>query len=300
MGWLPRTARSAARSWRASRRMPSSRLRREPGDRHHRGDADREAGDEEGQAARASRATRGPGRGSRSARVTPGPPPGAGGDARSSRSSRSTRPSRRWICRPARAATAGSWVTSTRVVPSRARSSVSSSRTRRPVAPSRLPVGSSASRIARPGGEGARRGRSAAARRPRAGSGSGAPRSARPTAASNSSARAHGVGEAEQLERQQHVLARGQVGRSWKLWKTKPIFLAAQQRQPSSDIAWIGVPSIRISPEVGRSRPAIRAEQRRLAAARRAEDGDELAGGDREVDVVEDRQLPLPRRGACG
>ena len=35
-------------------------------------------------------------------------------------SSRSTRPSRRWIWRPARAATAGSWVTSTRVVPSRA------------------------------------------------------------------------------------------------------------------------------------------------------------------------------------
>ncbi len=49
--------------------------------------------------------------------------------------------------------------------------------------------------------------------------------------------------------------------RSWKLWKTKPILWRRSRASWSSDIAWIGVPSISTSPDVGRSSPAIKASR---------------------------------------
>ncbi len=109
--------------------------RRHPGDRDHRGDADAQADDEEGQpAARAAAVARQPAEPGRSAQdqLRAAAPAMAGSGSRAgsaatvpapvrtvapSRSSRTIRPSRRWIRRSAIAATAGSWVTSTRVVP---------------------------------------------------------------------------------------------------------------------------------------------------------------------------------------
>ena len=53
------------------------------------------------------------------------------------------------------------------------------------------------------------------------------------------------------------------------------------------------MPSSHTSPRVGRSSPASKPEQRRLARARRADDGDRVARIDRETDVVENRQRRL-------
>jgi len=50
-------------------------------------------------------------------------------------------------------------------------------------------------------------------------------------------------------------------------------------------------PSSETAPAVGLSRSPIRFEQRALSATRRPHDGDELAGGDVEVDVVKRQGL---------
>ena len=63
-------------------------------------------------------------------------------------------------------------------------------------------------------------------------------------------------------------------------WGTKPIRFAARA-------AAGGAPSIVTVPSVGRSSPATIAQQRRLAAAARAEHGDDLARGDLEIDRPE-------------
>ena len=54
-----------------------------------------------------------------------------------------------------------------------------------------------------------------------------------------------------------------------------------------------GTPSMTIEPASGRTKPAIMFMQRRLAAARWADDGDELAVTNREADVLDDRQPSL-------
>ena len=87
---------------------------------------------------------------------------------------------------------------------------------------------------------------------------------------------------------------------SWKLWKTKPIFFAPQQGEA---VLRHRLDRRAVDPDLaggGAVEAGHQGEQGRLAAARGAEDGDELAGIDRDVDVVEDRQLPLPRRELAG
>ena len=107
--------------------------RRQPRDGDHGGDAGPEADREE-----------------REPRARPAALPrelaeeGAG--VHGAASSRSTLPSRRWTRRPARAATAGSCVTRTSVVPCSSWSRTRTSRIEAPVALSRFPVGSSARR----------------------------------------------------------------------------------------------------------------------------------------------------------
>ena len=58
----------------------------------------------------------------------------------------------------------------------------------------------------------------------------------------------------------------------------------------------MSVPSTRMSPRVGCSKPATQVEQRRLAAAARADDGKELVLFDLEVHIVQRQQRLALRR----
>ena len=69
-------------------------------------------------------------------------------------------------------------------------------------------------------------------------------------------------------------------GIRWKNWKTNPIFSPRSFARASSSRRVMSTPSISTDPEVGASRPAIKPEQRRLAAARRTDDRDELPARD--------------------
>ena len=77
------------------------------------------------------------------------------------------------------------------------------------------------------------------------------------------------------------------VGMSWKLWNTKPTFSPRSWARLSSSSAVRSAPSS----EHGAARRDVeageQAEQRRLAAAGRSDDGDERASGDREADVAQ-------------
>ena len=280
-----------------------AQARREAGHRHHRRHAHRQAGDEEGEAAaRAARlADQGAGVEAEGHRTTWGSTSAAGaiGLGAAARSSRSTRPSRRWIWRPASAATAGSWVTSTRVVPSRAPQL--GQQLQDPAAGGAVEVagGLVGEQDRRPGGEGAGEGDPlllaprelarivmAALRQPHGGQ--------------QLVGASEGVGEAEQLDRQQHVLARGEVRQQLEALEDEADLLAAEQGEA---VLRHRLDGGAVDQDLARGR-AVEAghqgEERRLAAPRGAEDGDELAGLDREIDMVEDRQLPAPRGEPAG
>jgi hypothetical protein len=159
--------------------------------------------------------------------------------ARSMRSSRSSGARVRAVRRcpsqlpiAARRQLTGSWVTSTRVVPSSRLSSNSRSATRSPVAVSRLPVGSSANSNARFTGKGAGDRHAlllAAGELPRvvvrAPPGRRAPGIARPR---------RGTAVALQLERQHHVFQRRERGQQLEGLEHKADVARAHGARPSS------------------------------------------------------------------
>ena len=73
---------------------------------------------------------------------------------------------------------------------------------------------------------------------------------------------------------------------------------ASRRRGPTGPRPAGAAPSVRASPAVGSSRPSMIADGGRLAGAVRPEQGDGLAGGDREPDVVEREGLAEPARDA--
>ena len=117
------------------------------------------------------------------------------------------------------------------------------------------------------------------------------PRSARPTA---SSIAAHALVASRapvapsSASGSATFCATVRYGSTWKAWNTKPIVLAAQQRERVVvERRELAVPRRRRVPASGALEPGDEVEQRRLADAGLAEDRDQLAGRDRERDVVE-------------
>ncbi len=85
------------------------------------------------------------------------------------------------------------------------------------------------------------------------------------------------------------------VGKSWKNWKTMPTF---RPRQTASCSSLELVDLLAVDRHRARRRTVDAGDHvhdRRLAAPRRADDGDHLAGVDREVDAAKRRVLELPR-----
>ena len=76
------------------------------------------------------------------------------------------------------------------------------------------------------------------------------------------------------------------VGNSWKNWKTSPTLPPRQPASPDSDNEPRSAPAAWMVPEVGRSIPASRFQQRRLAAARPTHDRDEFSLRDIEAEMV--------------
>ena len=95
-----------------------------------------------------------------------------------------------------------------------------------------------------------------------------------------------------QLERQQDVLAGRHVREELVRLEDEADLAPAQERQ---GVLRHRVDRGALEEDLAPRRPVEaghQAEERRLAAPRRAEDGDELAGADGEVDVVEDPEHP--------
>ena len=82
---------------------------------------------------------------------------------------------------------------------------------------------------------------------------------------------------AGQLRRQQHIFFSGERRHQLIGLKDKPDLCAAHARQPIFPQIVISMPSSMILPEVAVSSPAIRAQQRALAAPGRAHDGHKFA-----------------------
>ena len=83
------------------------------------------------------------------------------------------------------------------------------------------------------------------------------------------------------------------VGSRLKNWKMKPILSRRRRVRSSSESAATDWPSMRISPEVGRSRPPIRLRSVDLPEPEGPDDGDHLAARDLEVDGIEGYDLAL-------
>ena len=93
------------------------------------------------------------------------------------------------------------------------------------------------------------------------------------------------LGAAGELERQEDVLERGQVGEQLERLEDEADAAAAQERQL---VLGERLDRRAVDPHLALARPVEpggEAEQRRLAASRRPEHGDELAARDREVDA---------------
>ena len=82
------------------------------------------------------------------------------------------------------------------------------------------------------------------------------------------------------------------VGISWKVWNTNPTFSARSRARASSESAPRSSPSSRTVPRRRPVEPGEQAEQRRLAAPRGPHDGHELSGRDREVNLPQHRERP--------
>jgi acyl-CoA thioesterase-1 len=99
-----------------------------------------------------------------------------------------------------------------------------------------------------------------------------------------------GVGVAKQLERQEDVLLRGEIAEQLERLEHESDLVPSHEGQPTFGQI---VDAFAIEADRASSRPVEprhQREQRRLAAAGWADDGDELALPDLEVDPVEDRQ----------
>jgi hypothetical protein len=111
---------------------------------------------------------------------------------------------------------------------------------------------------------------------------------------------AEGVGKAEQLDRQQHVLARRQVAEELEALEDEADLLAAEQGEA---VLRHRLDGSAVDQDLSRGR-AVEAghqgEEGRLAAPRGAENGDEVTRPDRQVDVVQDGQLALSRGELAG
>ena len=89
-------------------------------------------------------------------------------------------------------------------------------------------------------------------------------------------------------------------GTRWKNWKTKPMFWPRSRASASSPSVVMSMPSITIVAGRRRVEPGHQAEQRRLAAARRADDGEALRRRSREIERMQDGQrLAAARRRSC-
>ena len=169
------------------------------------------------------------------------------------------------------------------------------------VALSRLPVGSSASRI---GGSFTARGRSrrAAAVRPTAGSGWCSARSSRPTAASAAMRPLAPLGRRHAAavrveQRQLDVLERRGARQQVEALEHEPDLRVADARQ----LVVRQLRHVAAVQQIAAARRPIQAaedvHERRLARARRPDDGHELAGGDVERDAAEGVHRRPRRRG---
>ena len=105
-----------------------------------------------------------------------------------------------------------------------------------------------------------------------------------------------GVGVARQLERQEDVLPGRHVGEELVRLEDEADLPPPEEREV---VLGHGVDRSPVEEDLA-ARGAVEAgheaEERRLAAARRAQDGGELARADAEVDVVEDPEHPVPGR----
>ena len=120
-------------------------------------------------------------------------------------------------------------------------------------------------------------------------------------AASSARARSSGRARAGELERQQDVLERGQVRRAAGRTGRRSRSSAARSRaSASSERSWIAGRRSAPRRSVGRSSPATRPSSVDLPLPEGPEDGDELAGRDGEIDRVENGQQPLARGQALG
>ena len=236
------------------------RLAERPGDGHHRRDAHRQAGDEEGQpAARAARLAEQGAEEEAGAHASASG--GTGGGLSAGCSSRSTRPSRRWIRRSARAATAGSWVTSTRVVPSR-RAQLGQ-QLQDPAAGGAVEVagGLVGEQDGRPGGEGAgQRHPLLLAARELARVVMAAVGEAHGGEQLVGAGERVGHGRAARWAAARSPARSGCRGAGSSGRRSRSCGGAAGRARPRTSPGWAS-PSISTSPEVGRSRPAIRASR---------------------------------------
>ena len=82
------------------------------------------------------------------------------------------------------------------------------------------------------------------------------------------------------------------IGRSWKNWKTMPMFRPRHFAILPSLSLWTGVPPMTISPLVGRSMPAIMLIKVDLPRAGLADDADEFAVADGQVHALEGQEVP--------
>ena len=196
--------------------------------------------------------------------------------------SRTTR-SARW------SASSTSWVTSSTVVGSAAWTSSSRSCMRSRVSASSAPNGSSSSST--PGLRASARASDARCAMPPEtcrGRSAGATPS-RPTSSSSSATRPRAVGPGG-------AAAAGRGRRSGRASATAAAAAPGRRRRVRASMPATGVPSMRIVAGVGGVEPADLAQQRRLAAAGRADEGDDLAGGELEVDAGEHRARAGGRR----
>jgi hypothetical protein len=106
------------------------------------------------------------------------------------------------------------------------------------------------------------------------------------------------VGHAGQFERQEHVLARREVGQQLERLEHEADAAAAQERELVLVEVRELLPRQQNAAGSGSVEPREEPEQRRLPAARRADDGHQLAVLDLEVDRVEDDEVaPSGRQG---